>query len=55
MDIGSYIMHAAEIQIWGGSSEKNLILLKKLNPKQPEKWALRGIGSGSIVLFSLAN
>ena len=37
VDIGSYIMPPAEIQVWGGSNDKNLVLLQKLNPTQPQK------------------
>jgi uncharacterized membrane protein len=37
IDIGSYIMPAQELQVWGGSSPSDLVLLKTLNPKQPTK------------------
>ncbi|MFN0212786.1 MAG: DUF2231 domain-containing protein [Saprospiraceae bacterium] len=46
VDIGSYIMPAAEIQVWGGSSPKNLVLLKKLKPKQPDKVGMPGYKIG---------
>jgi len=36
IDIGSYIMPADQIEIWGGSSKKDLVLLKKLQPQQPK-------------------
>lgn len=35
VDIGSYIMPAAQVEVWGGSSKNNLVLLKKLSPAQP--------------------
>jgi uncharacterized membrane protein/mono/diheme cytochrome c family protein len=35
MDVGSYIMPAQELQVWGGNSTSDLVLLKKINPKQP--------------------
>lgn len=46
VDIGSYIMPAAEIQVWGGNDPKNLSLLKKINPKQPEKLGMPGYRLG---------
>ncbi len=36
VDIGSYIMPAAQMEVWGGSSKNSLVLLKKLNPAQPK-------------------
>lgn len=33
--IGSYVMPAAELQVWGGSSASNLTLLKTIKPTQP--------------------
>ncbi len=51
VDIGSYIMPAAEIQVWGGSSQKNLVLLKKLTPKQPEKVGAPGYRVGFNCTF----
>jgi uncharacterized membrane protein/mono/diheme cytochrome c family protein len=35
VDIGSYIMPAYQLEVWGGASVSNLTLLKKINPKQP--------------------
>ena len=35
IDIGSYIMPAAAVEVWGGTNMGNLVLLKKLNPTQP--------------------
>ncbi len=35
VDIGSYIMPAYQLEVWGGTSVSNLSLLKKINPKQP--------------------
>ncbi len=35
VDIGSYIMPAQQLEVWGGTSVSNLVLLKKINPKQP--------------------
>jgi len=35
VDIGSYILPAAQVEVWGGSSKNNLVLLKKLSPAQP--------------------
>lgn len=37
IDIGSYIMPAQELQVWGGNSLSDLVLLKKINPTQPGK------------------
>lgn len=37
VDIGSYIMPAAELQVWGGNSPQKLKLLKKIKPAQPDK------------------
>ncbi|MBC7775769.1 MAG: chitobiase/beta-hexosaminidase C-terminal domain-containing protein [Phycisphaerae bacterium] len=51
VDIGSYIMPAAEIQVWGGSNQRNLVLLKKLNPKQPEKVGAPGYRVGFNCTF----
>jgi len=44
-------MPAAEIQVWGGSSQKNLVLLKKLNPQQPEKVGAPGYRVGFNCTF----
>ncbi len=46
VDIGSYIMPAAEIQVWGGADMQKLVLLKKLTPKQPEKVGAPGYRLG---------
>jgi len=46
VDIGSYIMPAAEIQVWGGNDPKHLTLLKKLNPMQPDKTGMPGYKIG---------
>ncbi len=35
VDIGSYIMPAQQIEVWGGTSLSNLKLLKKITPLQP--------------------
>jgi uncharacterized membrane protein/Leucine-rich repeat (LRR) protein len=35
IDIGSYIMPAQQLEVWGGTTVSNLTLLKKINPKQP--------------------
>jgi hypothetical protein len=35
VDIGSYIMPAYQLEVWGGSALSNLKLLKRINPKQP--------------------
>ncbi len=37
VDVGSYIMPASLIEIWGGEDLKNLKLLGKLQPPQPAK------------------
>ncbi len=39
VDIGSYIMPAQQIEVWGGTSLSNLQLLKKINPQQPSMQA----------------
>lgn len=36
VDIGSYIMPPADIEVWGGTEEKRLVLLKKIKPEQPQ-------------------
>jgi uncharacterized membrane protein len=46
IDIGSYIMPAAEIQVWGGNDPQHLVLLKKLNPQQPTKLGMPGYKNG---------
>jgi len=51
VDIGSYIMPAAEVQVWGGSDPKHLVLLKKLTPKQPEKVGAPGYRTGFNCTF----
>jgi uncharacterized membrane protein len=38
VDPGAYIMPAQSIEIWGGKDEKNLKLLSRLTPEQPEKY-----------------
>jgi len=35
IDIGSYIMPAAGLEVWGGTNNGNMVLLKKMNPPQP--------------------
>lgn len=35
IDIGSYIMPPQQLEIWGGTTVSNLVLLKKINPEQP--------------------
>ncbi len=35
IDIGSYIMPAYQLEVWGGQTEAGLKLLKKINPAQP--------------------
>jgi uncharacterized membrane protein len=37
VDIGSYIMPPQQIELWGGTNNNNLVLLKKINPQQPSK------------------
>jgi uncharacterized membrane protein/Leucine-rich repeat (LRR) protein len=37
VDIGSYIMPAQHIEVWGGTTASNLTLLKNLDPTQPTK------------------
>jgi hypothetical protein len=46
VDIGSYIMPAAEIQVWGGNDPQHLTLLKKIIPPQPEKVGMPGYKTG---------
>ncbi len=36
VNIGSYILPAAEIQVWGGADPQHLVLLRKLRPEQPK-------------------
>ena len=35
VNIGGYILPAQQIEVWGGSSAQQLVLLKKLRPPQP--------------------
>jgi uncharacterized membrane protein len=49
IDIGSYIMPPHELQVWGGSSSSDLVLLKTFKPKQPTK-----IISSSLEAFECA-
>lgn len=51
VDIGSYIMPAKEIQVWGGNNKGNLILLKKLIPEQPQKVGMPGYRIGYTCSF----
>ncbi len=37
VDIGSYILPAQQIEVWGGTNASNLTLLKTFNPTQPSK------------------
>lgn len=37
IDIGNYIMPPKEVQVWGGTSASDLVLLKTINPQQPDK------------------
>ena len=37
VDVGSYIMPASSIEVWGGEDTRNLKLLGKLQPQQPAK------------------
>ena len=46
VDVGSYIMPAQSIEVWGGNEAKNLKLLSKFTPQQPEKYipsAMKGL------------
>lgn len=43
VDIGSYIMPPQELQVWGGNSTSDLVLLKTLNPTQPTKIESSGL------------
>jgi uncharacterized membrane protein len=38
LDIGSYIMPAQQLEVWGGTNLSDLKLLSKINPKQPAKY-----------------
>lgn len=51
VDIGSYIMPAAELQVWGGMDGKNWKLLKKLAPEQPQKLGMPGYKKGYTLSF----
>lgn len=37
VNIGSYIMPAAAIEVWGGSHQNKMVLLRKIQPGQPTK------------------
>jgi len=36
VDIGSYIMPPVFVEVWGGSSEKNMVRLSRSTPQQPD-------------------
>jgi uncharacterized membrane protein len=36
IDIGAFVMPPVSVEVWGGSSEKNLILLSHITPQQPD-------------------
>jgi hypothetical protein len=36
IDIAPYLMPAKELEVWGGTSNGNMVLLKKLAPAQPD-------------------
>ncbi len=37
INMSSYIMPPKELQVWGGNSSSDLVLLKTINPQQPSK------------------
>lgn len=43
VDIGSYIMPPAQVEVWGGNTASDLRLLKRLNPDQPKEQAPNAI------------
>jgi uncharacterized membrane protein len=43
IDMGSYIMPPKELQVWGGNSTSDLVLLKTLKPQQPTKIGTSGV------------
>jgi hypothetical protein len=51
IDIGSYIMPATELQVWGGMDASNLQLLKKIRPEQPQKLGMPGYKQGYTLAF----
>lgn len=51
IDIGSYIMPATELQVWGGMDARNLQLLKKIRPEQPQKLGMPGYKQGYTLAF----
>jgi uncharacterized membrane protein len=51
IDIGSYIMPATELQVWGGMDPKSLKLLKQIRPEQPQKVGMPGYKKGFILNF----
>lgn len=53
VDVGSYIMPAAEVQVWGGHDPKRLTLLKKWTPKQPDKLGMPGYRTGLTGTFDV--
>ena len=36
IDIGGYLMPAQQVEVWGGDSENNMTMLKKIIPQQPK-------------------
>lgn len=55
VDIGSFIMPAAELQVWGGNDAAHLKLLKTLHPEQPEKIGTPAYRSGYNCEFNPLN
>ncbi len=55
VDIGSYIMPAASIEIWGGMNKNKLTLLKKIKPDQPKAVGMPGYKIGINAEFAAQN
>jgi hypothetical protein len=36
VDIGGFIMPPLSVEVWGGTNEKNLVLLSRITPAQPD-------------------
>jgi len=51
IDVGSYIMPATELQVWGAADGKNWKLLNKMQPEQPQKVGMPGYKQGFTLSF----
>ena len=52
VNIGSYIMPAARIEVWGGSHQNKMVLLRRIQPEQPAKMGTPEYRIGYTCTFS---